>query len=412
MNLFQPASSFHPAPASTRPLSSIPAERKTTVPITRVTLEPGKWETQTPMQMERNDKLQYQLSKYREQGRWKYMRITSRLINPFEVVTHLLPSTIISRGYCKLWQLIQDHDISSFLDERFGANGERRTLHLCEAPGGFIQCVEAVFPTVRWKATSIQANVAFAFGQSEKGSVIRLPEAEGTLLNRTNLEHLCECPDKVHLVTGDGSKGPKSATSEENDSWALICAETVVALNALEPGGVFVCKIFEFYLLSTQSILWVLYKTFDQVEIHKPTTSRPCNSEKFVVATGFRPGNEALKSRLLESCHAGLTNGFINNIEPPLPWVSWMTVLQNQFTLAREQWQEKAVEACDILIDACPFLMQEQFAKLYDAAVQDENIRAFGKRFVDKYKMTPDDALISAVQINDLFKSLQQQNVY
>ena len=48
-------------------------------------------------------------------------------------------------------------------------------------------------------------------------------------------------------------------------------------------GGNFVCKIFDVFTPFTVDLLFILYKHFEHFSIVKPVTSRPANSERYVV---------------------------------------------------------------------------------------------------------------------------------
>eukprot|EP00276_Gloeochaete_wittrockiana_P005361 CAMPEP_0184669880 /NCGR_PEP_ID=MMETSP0308-20130426/79513_1 /TAXON_ID=38269 /ORGANISM="Gloeochaete witrockiana, Strain SAG 46.84" /LENGTH=92 /DNA_ID=CAMNT_0027116359 /DNA_START=20 /DNA_END=295 /DNA_ORIENTATION=- len=58
--------------------------------------------------------------------------------------------------------------------------------------------------------------------------------------------------------------------------------------NILRKGGDFVCKIFDIYRPFNVGLFYLLYRHFDRVAIFKPLTSRPANSERYVVCKGFK----------------------------------------------------------------------------------------------------------------------------
>lgn len=51
-------------------------------------------------------------------------------------------------------------------------------------------------------------------------------------------------------------------------------------------GGRFVCKIFDTFTLFTNGLIFLLYKCFKSIAIHKPSSSSPCSSERFVICKG------------------------------------------------------------------------------------------------------------------------------
>ena len=51
----------------------------------------------------------------------------------------------------------------------------------------------------------------------------------------------------------------------------------------LTAGGHFVCKIFDMFTPFSVGLFYLLYRSFEKVCIFKPVTSRPANSERYVV---------------------------------------------------------------------------------------------------------------------------------
>lgn len=54
-------------------------------------------------------------------------------------------------------------------------------------------------------------------------------------------------------------------------------------LSTLKKGGNFVCKFFDMLTPFTINLVWLLYQLFDEICIAKPFSSRPANSERYVV---------------------------------------------------------------------------------------------------------------------------------
>ena len=67
----------------------------------------------------------------------------------------------------------------------------------------------------------------------------------------------------------------------------LLQAESFHALACLKDGGAFILKIFDFKLQGTRRLLYNIGLLFDTGHVYALKTSRPCNKERYVVATGF-----------------------------------------------------------------------------------------------------------------------------
>lgn len=195
--------------------------------------------------------------------------------------------SVASRAYYKMREIQQSCAIPVPL----------RSLHLCEAPGGFVQAVND--DLVRgmpweWVATSIEVPGAPA------PAFRVLPMDKGRFFVGDALPGGCDilqdaCVDALvamgpfDLVTGDG------ATAMDHD--ALECAhlpllvgQTIAALRCLRDGGSLVLKFFEGALPETQVWLAFLTTRFGHVSLIKPATSRPTNSERYVVARDYQQG--------------------------------------------------------------------------------------------------------------------------
>ena len=76
--------------------------------------------------------------------------------------------------------------------------------------------------------------------------------------------------------------------NQEKDSLRLILCEIVTAFSINSLDGNFVLKIYDIFLDFTIDLIYLLSKYYNNVYITKPHTSRPANSEKYVVCKGFK----------------------------------------------------------------------------------------------------------------------------
>lgn len=156
-----------------------------------------------------------------------------------------------------------------------------RSLHLCEAPGGFVQCVSEHLATREWTWLLATLPVADPAPSSclpyDRGSVVLCDVFHGV-------------PDAVDasfdLVTADGAVEMDHARLEESHR-PLLVAQCRVAFRCLSTGGTFVVKLFEGLEQDTRRVIAWISNKFESTSILKPTSSRPTNSERYLVCRRF-----------------------------------------------------------------------------------------------------------------------------
>lgn len=181
----------------------------------------------------------------------------------------------------------------------------RRSLHLCEAPGGFVQ---AVYDGMKDAASWSWVATSLATSGSPQPATALLPMHHGRFLVGDDLPGGCDvdnaaCVEALasmeafDLVTADGAV-EMDHDHLERAHLPLLLSETRAAMRCLQTGGNVVMKFFEGGDLSTQT--WIAWMTtqFERVSIIKPTASRATNSERYLVAREYRASDEELSSAL------------------------------------------------------------------------------------------------------------------
>jgi hypothetical protein len=224
---------------------------------------------------------------------------------------------VITRAYFKLWEILFDTNILETYKDKPLSIG-----NLAEGPGGFIQCLidyRNLQHGSEWKEDVYNAitvkkdpnNPALAGVQDWEN----YPEGvkyfdtaifhgykinrsyccgnDGNLVNIANIKHFTEKDvgeNKCHLITADGGifLAEEEYGSQEYDNAQLFYAEILTALYNQRKGGVFILKIYDMYYNLTIQMLNLLGLYYNKIVIIKPKTSRPANSEKYIVCSDFK----------------------------------------------------------------------------------------------------------------------------
>ncbi|XP_014665283.1 PREDICTED: cap-specific mRNA (nucleoside-2'-O-)-methyltransferase 1-like [Priapulus caudatus] len=105
----------------------------------------------------------------------------------------------------------------------------------------------------------------------------------------------------LHFVMADGGFSVEGQENlQEVLSKQLYLCQFCCALSVLRIGGNFVCKLFDIFTPFSVGLVYLLYRSFRRVCIHKPITSRPANSERYIVCEGMREGAELIHDYLYE----------------------------------------------------------------------------------------------------------------
>lgn len=104
-----------------------------------------------------------------------------------------------------------------------------------------------------------------------------------------------DCSSGVHFVMADGGFSVEGQENlQEILSKRLYLCQFLTALGILRVGGHFVCKLFDIFTPFSVGLIYLMYRAFEKVCIFKPNTSRPANSERYLVCKWKRSGTDAI----------------------------------------------------------------------------------------------------------------------
>lgn len=141
----------------------------------------------------------------------------------------------------------------------------------------------------------------FYSGQYDDGDVFK----KGNIISFSNYVHERTANHGVHFMMADGVRIVWATTrmteyssnsglflfrqgfsveGQENIqeilSKRLYLCQFLVALSIVRTNGHFVCKLFDIFTPFSVDLVYIMYRCFKKISIHKPNTSRPANSER------------------------------------------------------------------------------------------------------------------------------------
>lgn len=252
-----------------------------------------------------NNNLWDKLKKFSNQYEFIY---TTSYVNDYKNIANINP---ISRSFFKLWEILYDfkfiipHNIKNL-----------KTAHIAEGPGGFIECIYKYLSKnkidisteihgitllsgdrniPKWKIRKNfidKFNIKLNNKDDTSGDLYKIDNINTFIRNVSLTSDNTNCCD---FVTADGGFDfSENYNTQENDFIIFLICEIYIIFNILKDNGNAVIKLYDIYSRNSMKILYILTLFFDEVFIIKPFSSRPANSEKYVLCKSFKMSNENL----------------------------------------------------------------------------------------------------------------------
>ncbi len=212
----------------------------------------------------------------------------------------VLVNNKISRSYYKLWEILNDFKI---IDK---SNTSINIANIAESPGGFI---EAIIDYLNVK--KINSKNIFFYGISiiddNNFSVPRWRIKKKYLQNyninlnckQTNIGDIYNYddvlkyialvePNTCELITCDGGFDINGDYEhQENLLNKLLLCETYLMIKLQKNLGKSIIKCFDLFSENSMKIIYILSLFYETVTFVKPLSSRPANSEKYLLCENF-----------------------------------------------------------------------------------------------------------------------------
>ena len=215
-------------------------------------------------------------------------------------------TTYITNAFLKGWELIQQFRLIPY-----DHSSNYTVFCNAEFPGAFIFAIhkyiieQTKHPMYEWYANSLFNEENIGELQDEFKLYEKYPqrwlmdgkENNGDVTKLKTVDSVRErLGDQVDLYTSDiGIPLDQTNFNQQEELEAVLnLGQVLCGLSTLKKGGYMVCKMFLFFTPFNMSLLSLLNDLFDEFYLSKPVTSRPGNSEIYIVGKGFHGYNECL----------------------------------------------------------------------------------------------------------------------
>ena len=264
-----------------------------------------------------NDKISRKKKEIDDEEIQKYWDKMKKIGNPYELIytsynkkrknDSISSYSPISRSYFKLWEIFYNFDLFK------NKSKDLNFVHLAGGPGGFMEASINYsnlknFKNCCYYGITLKPNDEYVpdwnkLKKSFKKENNCFIEYGDLYVYEDVVKFLKKINKKCDIVTADGGFDySEDFNGQELNSSRIIYSEIAVALNALNKNGNFIIKLFDLFSLNSVHYMHLLNHSFENVTIFKPETSRPANSEKYIICTNFLDNlSNNYKKKLIEN---------------------------------------------------------------------------------------------------------------
>jgi hypothetical protein len=203
----------------------------------------------------------------------------------------------VSRSFFKLWEILYDFQDITFVN----SPTPLKCVFIAEGPGGFFEAFykkrQELFPSLKDKYHGITLksnnNKNIPDWKTQESLPIKISygkDGTGNLYKLENIQHFAKEVgyNSVDFITADGGFDFSSDfNNQEEQSFKLIASEVLSTMYLQRRGGVFLLKLYDCFNTDTLSIIQILKSSYETLYFIKPLTSRPANSERYILCHGF-----------------------------------------------------------------------------------------------------------------------------
>jgi len=219
------------------------------------------------------------------------------------------------------------------------------------------------------------------------------PRQDGDVTRPDNIHSLVS---KVHkrsnLFLADGGFDvSESPNEQERLSQRLFLCQMALGMSVLAERGHLVCKLFDAFTQPTQDIIYIASRCFSEITLYKPVSSRPANSERYLVCKGFlatAATREAVAAMLeLNEALERTTSSSLSSLEH-CPEYAHTLGHYHQSMLEDEAFVEYLRERNDTMTMSQISHLKRTFTYVQDPYLQSVDQHSIGREFFRYWNMS------------------------
>lgn len=333
---------------------------------------------------------------------------------------------IINRAFYKYWEIINEFEIYEEYDE------SDLILHCAEAPGGFIQGtniylqIEHINCNVNKNKTIDKDDDGFVVVKYKKKQNVQnykiytislnkelpqyknynLPSYNKNIINKNlciiygknksgdinnldNIDYIGQVSKApFYLITADGGFDEGTDfNNKEQLHYNLILSEIYAGISLQKKDGHFILKVFDTLTETSIHLLYFLTLCYREVYIYKPKTSRPTNSEKYIICKYFNL-SEKYKKKYMDNLKL-LSHNIMSTKSKFVSFTLFEEISKEFLSSIKEINSSLLKKQCSYLEKAIQLCNDENFINAYDKILSEslENRKMIFREWESMYNL-------------------------
>ena len=223
---------------------------------------------------------------------------------------------VVSNAWLKMYEMGKYLEkIFTNMNKKQRSSTIFKSFHIAEAPGNFMLAINHWLynhhPEIKWEWTANSYRELYDSSSNylvdTYGLIKTYPEqwnwgvdGDGDITSSNNIRSF-GLDDKSQLATGDVKYVPYKMdySKEENINIPVVFGQFLSSLWVLKKDGILINKMFTIYEPATICMIYIGTCVFEEFQIVKPATSRPANTEIYIIGTGYKDNLTVLEKNML-----------------------------------------------------------------------------------------------------------------